>query len=322
MSFFIQKNIKNLKYKFIKFYAYKSVKLRYFLLKLKGEKRLAERYKSYSHEKLCSYKLKNTKWGCSYSVFDGVELLERSLKSIRGACNYINVVYSDVSWYGKKSDEPILPVLEDLKEKKLIDEIIFYEPDLNLSAGENELKKRNLGLKYAKKADVDYFMTIDVDEFYLQEEMEIAKRKIIALGITHSFCNIIDYFVLPVFAYRTSKNCVSFFSKLNWNSVLKLNEKTITLVDPTRQMSDCFKSKYYLLLCIEMHHMALIRKNVISKFRNSSASIYLEGLNSLDKLIKNDLKDVFRTNDLFNLKDLAQKLLRKQTDTNFDFDSV
>ena len=78
----------------------------------------------------------------------------------------------------------------------------------------------------------------------------------------------------------------------------------------------------HLLLCIEMHHMALIRKNVISKFRNSSASIYLEGLNSLDKLIKNDLKDVFRTNDLFNLKDLAQKLLRKQTDTNFDFDSV
>lgn len=185
--------------------------LRYRFLKVTKNKKIAKRYKYIQYEKLRASQIKSFKWGVSYSVFDGIELLEHSIKSIRNNVDYINVVYSDISWYGNKSNEDILSVLKDLKIKNLINEIIYYKPDLKISAFTNELNKRNLGLKFAKKAKVDYFMTMDVDEFYLQNEVEIAKQYIVKNNITHSFCNIVNYSILPTRRFLKLHLIFSFF---------------------------------------------------------------------------------------------------------------
>lgn len=139
-------------------------------LKIKN-RRLADRYKSLELSKLVTKKMKTIKWGVSYSVFDGIELLEESIKSIRDSVDYINVVYSNNSWFGEKSDEDVYSRLKILQKKKLIDEIIFYNVNPSKSHIKNEMAKRNLGLKYAKEHKVNYFMTMDVDEFYIQEEV-------------------------------------------------------------------------------------------------------------------------------------------------------
>ena len=53
-------------------------------------------------------KLKNNnKWGVSYSLFDGEELLEPSILSIRDCVDYINVVYQKESWVGTPATENI-----------------------------------------------------------------------------------------------------------------------------------------------------------------------------------------------------------------------
>lgn len=44
-------------------------------------------------EKLDKKFFKSLKWGVSYSVFDGEELLEASIKAIRECVDYVNVVY-------------------------------------------------------------------------------------------------------------------------------------------------------------------------------------------------------------------------------------
>ena len=44
---------------------------------------------------------KNPKLGISYSVWDGEELLEQSIKQIRPVADYINVVWQKLSWYGR-----------------------------------------------------------------------------------------------------------------------------------------------------------------------------------------------------------------------------
>lgn len=44
--------------------------------------------------------VKERTWGVSYSAFDGDEILEGSLRSIRGEADYINVIYQTQSWYG------------------------------------------------------------------------------------------------------------------------------------------------------------------------------------------------------------------------------
>ena len=45
------------------------------------------------------------KLGISYSVWDGEELLEASIKSVRENADYINVVWQKKSWYGIDCDE-------------------------------------------------------------------------------------------------------------------------------------------------------------------------------------------------------------------------
>ena len=109
-------------------------------IKILKNKKVARKYKNLQYAKLDTKNFNSFKWGVSYSVFDGIELLEHRIKSIRNSCDYVNVVYSDISWYGHKTDDDILSILQDLKEKKLIDEIIYYKPNLTLSAGENERK--------------------------------------------------------------------------------------------------------------------------------------------------------------------------------------
>ena len=85
-------------------------------------------------------------------VFDGEELLEFAVKSIRNVIDYISVTYQDVSYFGNKADPNLLPYLENLKKEGLIDEILFYKTDLSIHHKQNELNLRNLGLEESKKA--------------------------------------------------------------------------------------------------------------------------------------------------------------------------
>ena len=215
---------------------------------------------------------KRIKWGVSYSVFDGEELLEPSLLSIRKSVDYINVVYQLNSWYGNPANPNLLLKIKELKNKGLIDEIIEYKPNYKKSAGYQEKQKRNLGLKYAKKASVNYFMTMDTDEFYIKEELEKAKEFILKNKITHSIIQQIPYGTRPEQRNIQLQDCclVQFFCKINRFSKLKKNKKLPALVDPTRQLNHKLFSKYFLLHFIKMHHMSYVRNDLNRKCQNSS----------------------------------------------------
>lgn len=221
--------------------------------------------------KIVDSKIKKEKFCVSYSVFDGYELLEKSIESIRQSADYINVVYQKVSWYGVPADERLLPVLEELKRSGLIDELIEFSPNLKRRAGENEAAKRNLGLMHAKKVGGTYFMTMDADEFFIREEVEAAKRMLIENNVTHSYCPIVVYGVKPTERLLTSSSLsVQFFSKIKRKSRLGKNDKAIALIDPTRRLSHFSNAKYYYLPGCSMHHMTYIRKDVDGKMQNSS----------------------------------------------------
>ena len=214
------------------------------------------------------------RWGVSYSVFDGQELLEASIRSIREHVNYVNVVYQTESWFGAPADKDLLPTLKRLVKKGLIDELIEYKANPKINAGIQERQKRNMGLRAARRAGVNYFMTMDADEFYDGTEFELAKKNIVQGGITHSFCGITQYGVVPTEQIiAPPPSFVHFMSKIGFFSRLDKNPRTICLVDPSRRLSrySLFGDKYYFLSGIQMHHYTYIRKNVAGKMRNSSA---------------------------------------------------
>ena len=225
-------------------------------------------------ENIIKNAVQKAKWGISYSVFDGEELLEPSLLNIRKEVDYVNVVYSTQSWTGEYQNEGVVEVVQKLKDKGLIDELIEFKVSTKLSPVENEKAKRNKGLRYAKKAGVDYFMTMDVDEFYDKDELEKTKGEIIEKGVTHSYCPIINYGTLPTKVSKVNPAffAVPLFSKIRWFSRLGPRKKSIALVDPTRNMSHCFGAKYFFFLGIAMHHMSCVRKDLNLKFKASTNS--------------------------------------------------
>ena len=74
------------------------------------------------------------KLGISYNLFDGEELLEYSINSVRDSCDHINVVYQKISNWGEPCSKDLEDILHDLLRKKLIDKIYCYSPK-NTSAG-------------------------------------------------------------------------------------------------------------------------------------------------------------------------------------------
>lgn len=258
--------------------------------------------KLYRKEKLNSLwenELKSKIWGVSYSLYDGEELLESSLKSIRKSVDYINVVYQNTSWFGKKTTKNLKSLLENLQAQGLIDEIIFFEPNLKLSPYQNEKNKRNLGLKYAKKYGCNYFMTMDTDEFYQEKELEAAKIKIIQYEIDYSYCSLVNYGLLPTERILTPMEpAIAFFSKINFFSKLGKNKKVICCADPTRQFQ-FITGKQYFLSMVTMHHMTYVRKDINQKFNSSSNQVLHNNLSQYMEELKN--KDIISVKNNFHI---------------------
>ena len=92
------------------------------------------------------------KLGVSYSVWDGEEMLEFAIRSIRSEVDYVNVVWQKLSWFGTMCSDELEPTLERLKNEGLIDELIFFTPDLKAIPAENEAKKKKHGAESRKKS--------------------------------------------------------------------------------------------------------------------------------------------------------------------------
>ena len=240
------------------------------------------------------------KFGVSYSVFDGEELLEASIISVRQQVDYVNVVAQLVSWHGNPADDLLVEKLRSLQEKKLVDEIIFFEPDLKKSPQFNETKKRNIGLKAAVRSGVSYFMTMDCDEFYFENEVEEAKKIIINSNITHSYCSQVIYGQMPTQQVIWNNCChVQFFSRVDKFSVLACNEFAPCRVDPTRMILERAGSKHFVLDVVRMHHFSLVRSNLEQKYANTSFRILGE-----DPIKRPEISERYLANveDYFNLQ--------------------
>ena len=140
------------------------------------------------------------KLGVTYSLFDGEELLPFSILQIRKHVDYINVVFQEHSWFGDKCTPLVRPLLADLKNKHIIDNVIEYPfkdfgniPAINYYV----LDKRTVGLNDLKQKGCTHCIVMDCDEFYFSDEFARAKQFIVTYGITHSACAFYNYFHYP-----------------------------------------------------------------------------------------------------------------------------
>ena len=211
------------------------------------------------------------KVGVSYNVFDGEELLEGSIKSIRESVDYISVVYQLVSNFGTPCDEGLVPLLERLKSEGLVDDIMQYKPKVNQGGHYNEISKRNLGLFLSEGAKCTHHMAMDTDEFYKKDQFEYMKKTLVEGDYDSSACQMMTYYKRPIYQLDPPEEYyVSLLFKMGNGIQYVMGHSFPVLVDPTRRVNPG-KCKVFTREEIEMHHMSFVRKDISIKLSNSSA---------------------------------------------------
>jgi len=222
------------------------------------------------------------KLGVSYNVFDGEELLENSIKSIRENVDYISVVYQEISNFGNPCNPNLVPLLNRLKEDGLVDELYKYKPQPRRGGHFNEINKRNVGLFLSEGAKCTHHMAMDSDEFYTDDEFKYLKNEMISGDYDSSCCQMTTYYKEPQYRLDPKEDYyVSLIYKIQMGKQYVMGLPFPTLVDPTRRM-EAGKCKIFTRDEIEMHHMSYVRKDIRVKLTNSSAS---PNFKNIDKLV-------------------------------------
>jgi hypothetical protein len=224
------------------------------------------------------------KLGISYNVFDGEELLEGSIKQIRESVDYISVVYQTISNFGSSCNSELLSILEKLKVKKLVDEIILYSPTF-LSPHIDETKKRQIGLEYSIKNGCSHHMSMDTDEYYEENNFKNLKKIIIDGDYDSSYCQMLTYYKTWEYVLEPPEDYyVPLIYKINKNTHFKYGGLSPVLVDPTRKISNLNNPIVLKREQIQMHHGSYIRKDMRKKLENSTANVNFK--NDIDKIVE------------------------------------
>ena len=221
------------------------------------------------------------KLGISYNVFDGEELLEKSILCIRDQVDFISVVYQEKSNFGNQCDPNLLPLLTSLKEKGLVDELFEYKPKINQGGHFNESMKRNIGLFLSEGAKCTHHMSMDTDEYYDSKQFKFMCSTIEEGNYDSSACQLVTYYKNTEYRLDPMEDYyVSLIYKITPGKTF-VGCPFPVLVDPTRRMpaGNC---KIFTREEIEMHHLSYVRNDIRVKLTNSSAS---PNFQNIDKLV-------------------------------------
>lgn len=208
--------------------------------------------------------------GCSYNLFDGEELLRDSILSIRDHVDYVNIVYQVTSNHGNECNPGLVSLLMELEEEDLVDDLIFYEPDLDKTPHDNEVRKRNIGLYRSREMGCTHHISMDADEFYDKEQFAVAKQFVDENNIDSCACSLFTYYKNNFTILDPLENYyVSFIYRIRTGIDYKIIQFPV-LVDPTRRQ----EAQVFHLFSqdvLMMHHFSYVRNNLKKKMLNSSA---------------------------------------------------
>lgn len=211
------------------------------------------------------------KLGICYMVFDGHELLEFAIKSIRNQVDHISVTFQTTSYFGNPADENLVPNVKRLKSEGLIDELIFFEPNLSLHHKINELNLRNIGLQASRNAGCTHHISADVDELYKEEELAYVKTEMESGDYDLSVSYMDTYYKDPTFlVYPVQKLLVTLIHPVSNEYEMDIPYPTFPFhMEITRRLKYHDKYRIFSKEEFTIHHMSYVRKDIRRKFDNS-----------------------------------------------------
>lgn len=207
--------------------------------------------------------------GISYPVFDGVELFEYTLRSVRGEAAHLSAVYQTTSYFGRPAGGHLVPTLERLRAAGLLDEVVEYRQDPRLRPQENETQVRALGQRLSIAAGCTHHMASDVDEMYVAEQLAAAKRLFVDGGYDSSCVWMENHFKRPGWVITPSqKSRMPFIHILPAEYVF--DQAWPFPADPTRRAVPAENCRMFERDEVVCHHMSYVRKDIREKVENNN----------------------------------------------------
>lgn len=216
-----------------------------------------------------------------YSVWDGEELLEGSIRQIR---EHVDIVILVVSSISNHKEEYFGGVYESLRLEGLglADVVQTWRPEIFIKPMRMESQKREFGLEVARLYGATHFLYMDCDEYYDSNQFKNAKTafsKRELKGIKGSVCSMYTYFKEPTLKLDPPEEYfVPFIHTLTLETRTGFsNGKLIDYpfyCDPTRRVNTM--QVVDLSETVKMHHYSYVRKDLSRKIRNSSARSNIE----------------------------------------------
>jgi len=218
---------------------------------------------------------------------DCPELMVKSIQNILPVVDGVVVVYSETSNYGEYK-----PINFTITGDKI--EYHLVEPTQKMNPHANETNKRNFGLAIAKERGYDYFLMMDSDEFYFQQDVVNSKSYLEGNPHINGLVARINVLFKEPTLWVHDHTLVPFIHKLERNTQLgnfrhypfTYDQNGGCHIDPTRRVN------YHsgIEMCdVVMWHASWYRKDYQIKINNSAARSNIMKSTIFDDLEKADV---------------------------------
>jgi hypothetical protein len=209
------------------------------------------------------------KLAACYTVFNGLELLEDSIESIRPMVDKVIVCYQTTSNKGetRKEVETFCKVLKNV-------ELLPFEPDLSLNTKANERSKHQIMVEFSAKLGCTHFVLMACDHFYRSSEFRWAKKEIEKHGYDATFSKMYTYYkhenwrLDPIEDYFCP-----FINEIKPCTRVEYQRNYHEHVDPSVMLTGVTNPYSFNRNELMLHHYSMVRIDIEDKFRNAAASI-------------------------------------------------
>lgn len=208
-----------------------------------------------------------------YTVFNGLELLEKSIEQIYPFVDHIIICYQTISNKKNTCDKVEPFVYYHFAGKNKV-KIIRFDPDFAVNTKENERRKHQLLLETARNLGCSHFFLSATDHFYDPKEFFCAKKHIETADYDVTFTKMYTYYkhltwqLTPIEDYM-----MPFIMRIHPETQICMVRNFPVRVDPSVQVNTCNKYWVFPQNEIMLHHYSMIRVNIREKFQNAAASI-------------------------------------------------
>lgn len=207
-----------------------------------------------------------------YTVFNGLELLEKSIKSIYDHVDVVLIGYQTTS-NKFNVDESVADFVSYIAKKYPKVKLYYYKPNKLLQTKEQERVKHTELLREAKKLGATHYILSACDHFYTKEHVEYGKQLTKDLDFDVSLTMMRTYYKHPTWQMSPMETYYMPFICKMYPSTKYIKGKYPVKVDPSVIVNTSKNLFIFQPASCILHHYSMIREDIENKFMNAAASV-------------------------------------------------